>query len=60
MEKNIQFNADYISGAVNPVYNCMDIQDNALIYGCSNQIFFYNLKTKKVCQTLKGHKERVN
>ncbi|KRW98980.1 WD40-repeat-containing domain [Pseudocohnilembus persalinus] len=50
-----------ITGGVNPIYNCLAIKENAVFFGCSNQIFVYDMYNQnKVIQTLNFHKKRLN
>ena len=56
----MEISADLISGAVNPIYGCMDMKYEALAYGCSSQIFFYDFTEQRVRFSLKYHTKRVN
>ena len=41
----MKIESEFITGACNPIYNCLDIDQNFLVYGCSNQIFVSDFET---------------
>lgn len=51
--------ADYITGSINSFYNCLDVKQNCLVYGCGNQLFLYDYLQVRVHATLSAHKQTV-
>ena len=55
----MKIEAEFISGGCNPIYNCLDVYQETLIYGCSNQIFVADFRQQRVLFTLPAHKKQL-